>query len=276
MELGNFQKSVDSDEIKTMAFEIIGEPVKAVSRICEQWGEAEDEVREYDVYVIETDAGKYTLKKTGSKEAQIYAQYLSKGEFHVPQYVGMRQAEDADWICMKYVEGNDMRDMTDETTEKAAETLSKIQSYFWTPSIADDPILRKAYQMFLDRQLTCPCTMSNGDFLQWNVIYDGENVVMIDWGFGGMMPYPLDIARFLAHATETRSTFPFYMNDAQKELFLDRMYEALKTKISREQFNLDVKLATLNEYIEFVEAEEDEDGWYLEHAQALAEELLNL
>ena len=44
------------------------------------------------------------------------------------------------------------------------------------------------------------------------------------------------------------------------------MYEALKTKISREQFNLDVKLATLNEYIEFVEAEEDEDGWYLEHA----------
>ena len=65
---------------------------------------------------------------------------------------------------------------------------------------------------------------------------------MIDWGFGGMMPYSLDIARFLAHATETRSTFPFYMNDAQKELFLDRMYEALKTKISREQFNLDVKL----------------------------------
>ena len=78
MELGNFQKSVDSDEIKTMAFEIIGEPVKAVSRICEQWGEAEDEVREYDVYVIETDAGKYTLKKTGSKEAQIYAQCLKE------------------------------------------------------------------------------------------------------------------------------------------------------------------------------------------------------
>ena len=247
-------------------------------------------MREYDVYVIETDAGKYTLKKTGSKEAQIYAQYLSKGEFHVPQYVGMRQAEDADWICMKYVEGNDMRDMTDETTEKAAETLSKIQSYFWTPSMDKAPeneveqrfveywkrVLRRAYQMFLDRQLTCPCTMSNGDFLQWNVIYDGENVVMIDWGFGGMMPYCLDIARFLAHATETRSTFPFYMNNAQKELFLDRMYEALKTKISREQFNLDVKLATLNEYIEFVEAEEDEDGWYLEHAQALAEELLNL
>lgn len=84
MELGNFQKPVESDEIRKMASDITGESVKAVSRICEQWGEAEDEVREYDVYVIETDAGKYTLKKTGSKEAQIYVQYLSKGEFHVP------------------------------------------------------------------------------------------------------------------------------------------------------------------------------------------------
>ena len=74
MELGNFQKPVESDEIRKMASDITGESVKAVFRICEQWGEAEDEVREYDVYVIETDAGKYTLKKTGSKEAQIYAQ----------------------------------------------------------------------------------------------------------------------------------------------------------------------------------------------------------
>ena len=302
MELGNFQKPVDSDEIKKMAFEIIGEPVAAVSRVCERWGGAEDEVREYDVYVIETDAGKYTLKKTGKKEAQIYAQYLSKGDFAVPQFVGMQQAGDENWICLKYVEGNDLREMTDETTEKAAETLSKIQAHFWTPSmekapeneveqrfieywkrilrrassVAEDPLLRRAYQMFLDRQLTCPCTVSNGDFLQWNAIYDGENVVMIDWGFGGMMPYSLDIARFLAHATETQSTFPFYMNNAQKALFLDRMYEQLKTKLSREQFDLDVKLATLNEYIEFVEAEEDEDGWYLEHARELAEELLNM
>lgn len=302
MELGNFQKPVDSDEIKKRASEIIGEPVAAVSRVCEQWGEAEDEVREYDVYVIETDTGKYTLKKTGKKEAQISAQYLSKGDFAVPQFVGMQQAGDENWICLKYVEGNDLREMTDETTEKAAETLSKIQAHFWTPSmekppeneveqrfveywkrilrrassVAEDPLLRRAYQMFLDRQLTCPCTMSNGDFLQWNAIYDGKNVVMIDWGFGGMMPYSLDIARFLAHATETQSTFPFYMNNEQKELFLDRMYEKLKTKLSREQFDLDVKLATLNEYIEFVEAEEDEDGWYLTHARELAEKLLEM
>ena len=81
MELGNFQKSVDSDEIKTMAFEIIGEPVKAVSRICEQWGEAEDEVREYDVYVIETDAGKYTLKKPAARKRRFMRSICQKESF---------------------------------------------------------------------------------------------------------------------------------------------------------------------------------------------------
>lgn len=30
----------------------------------------------------------------------------------------------------------------------------------------------------------------------------------------------------------------------------------------------------MNEYVEFVEAEEDEDHWYYEHAKELAEELL--
>lgn len=302
MKSHNFQKPVDSCEIRKMASEIIGKTVKAVSRICEQWGEAADEVREYDVYVIETNAGKYTLKKTGRREPQIYAQYLSKADFNVPQYIGMHQTGDTDWICLKYVEGNDLRDMTDEKTEKAAETLGKIQTYFWAPamdrkpeneveqryveywkrvlrraaSVADDLLLRPAFQMFLDRQLTCPCTMSDGDFLQWNAIYDGEKVYMIDWGSGGMMPYSLDIARFLAHANEKRSTFPFYMNDPQKELFLNRMYEQLKTMVSRQQFDLDVKLSTLNEYVEFVEAEEDEGGWYLEHAHRLAEELLKM
>lgn len=33
------------------------------------------------------------------------------------------------------------------------------------------------------------------------------------------MPYSLDIARFIAHGTEDRATFPFYMTDGQKKLF---------------------------------------------------------
>ncbi len=88
------------------------------------------------------------------------------------------------------------------------------------------------------------------------------------------MPYSLDIARFIAHATEDRATFPFYMNNERKKLFVDGVYERLHEKPDYEQYIRDIKLAVLNEYVEFVEADEDEDHWYYEHAKELAEELL--
>lgn len=299
MELGNFEKEINDNKIEKIASGLIPDKIRTISRICEQWGEAEDEVREYDVYRIETDAKKYILKKTAKREAEIYECYLSKGDFATPHFYGVLQDKEDFWICIEYVSGNDLRDMTDEIALEAAKSISKIQTSYWTEQleeipkneveqrfevywkrilrrasfVADKPVLRKAYQMFLDRQLTCPRTLSNGDFLEWNAIYDGTHVKIIDWGFGGMMPYSLDLARFIAHATETRSTFPFYMNDNQKELFLNTVYEQIPSKISYEQFRMDVKLALLNEYIEFVEADEDEDDWYLTHAQALAEEI---
>ena len=73
------------------------------------------------------------------------------------------------------------------------------------------------------------------------------------------MPYSLDLARFIAHATEDRSTFPFSMNDSQKRLFLNEVYENLTEKPDHKQYLSDIKLAVLNEYVEFIEADEDDD-----------------
>ena len=50
----------------------------------------------------------------------------------------------------------------------------------------------------------------NDLFYESSTIYQ---VVIIDWGFAGVMPYSLDIAKLIAHATEDKATFPFYMND---------------------------------------------------------------
>lgn len=139
--------------------------------------------------------------------------------------------------------------------------------------VADDKILRQAYQLFLDRQLTCPCTLSHGDFLQFNIMNTSGKIVIIDWGNAGRMPYSLDIARFIAHGTENRETFPFYMNDDQKKLFVDHMYKNLNNKPDYDQYLMDIRLAVLNEYIEFVEADEDDDKWYYNHARELAQNL---
>jgi len=86
------------------------------------------------------------------------------------------------------------------------------------------------YKLFMDHQKKLPRTLSNGDFIQFNVIENNGQVYIIDWGFGGIMPYSLDIARFVAHATKDRATFPFYMTDEQKELFLNEVYERLEKK----------------------------------------------
>ena len=132
-----------------------------------------------------------------------------------------------------------------------------------------------AYRLFLERQKSCPLTLSNGDFLQFNTINHDGRVYVIDWGFGGIMPYSLDIARFIAHGTEGRVPFPFYMTEVQKDLFVQQVYERLKCKPEYGQYLFDIKLAVLNEYVEFLEAGEDEDGWYLTHAKTLAQEILS-
>lgn len=88
------------------------------------------------------------------------------------------------------------------------------------------------------------------------------------------MPYSLDIARFLAHATEDRATFPFSMTSFQKAAFMDEVYGCLKEKPSIGQFTYDIELAVLNEYVEFMEADEDDDRWYAEHADWLAKDIV--
>ena len=71
-----------------------------------------------------------------------------------------------------------------------------------------------------------------------------------------------------------QATFPFYMNHRQKQWFLNEVYGNLIEKPDYNQFLWDVKLAVLNEYVEFMEADEDESKWYDHHARLRAQEIL--
>ena len=264
-------------------------------QVCERYGEGEDEVRYYDVYEIITPSGSKILKKTGKREVSNYENFLMNKHLPVSTYYGKWENEDDIWILIENISGNDLRDMTDELALSAADSITEIQNAYWMNDADDDrfdvywkrinkrydyiknePVIGEAYSLFLKRQLTCPKTLSNGDFLEFNTINHNNRVYIIDWGFGGIMPYSLDLARFLAHATEDRATFPFYMDTKQKKLFVERVYKNLNQKPEYSQYIYDIKLATLNEYVEFVEADEDEDGWYFKHALELAEDILKI
>lgn len=171
-----------------------------------------------------------------------YETFLFGKNYSVPKYYGKYIEKDIVWILIENVTGDDLRNMTDELAISSANCLARIQNAYWQNNesefqenkiddrfeiywkrilkrasfVAENPKLRKAYQLFLNHQLICPRILSNGDFLQYNVIQNNGKVKIIDWGFGGIMPYSLDIARFIAHATKTGCTFPFYMTDHQK------------------------------------------------------------
>lgn len=292
MESGQFTIEIENEKIEEIFHKISKEQINRIQQVCEQYGEDESDVRHYNVYVISTASGNKILKKAERREVLNYEKYLIDCSSSVPGYYGKYEDGTNMWILIEYVEGNDLRDMTDEIALAAADSIANIQNTFWNHQdkerfevykqridkrfhyIKDVPVIGEAYRVFMKRQLSCPRTMSNGDFLAFNAIYRDNKVVIIDWGFGGIMPYSLDIARFIAHATEDRATFPFYMNKRQKELFVNRVYDRLQQKPDRSEYLSDIKLAVLNEYVEFIEADEDETGWYYNHALELAKEIL--
>lgn len=276
------------------------EKIYKIKQICERYGEESDDVRFYEVYLVEFFSETKILKKENEIGVFNYETYLKSHEFAVPKYYGKWIENEDTWILIENIQGDDLREMDDEKTIMAANSLSQIQNVYWQKDedefkekktdnrfeiywkrivkrglSIDDEVLRKAYQIFINRQLTCPRTLSNGDFLQYNAIHNANKVYLIDWGFGGIMPYSLDIARFIAHATIDKSTFPFYMTTHQKQKFVNKVYDNLNHKLSYEQYIFDIKLAVLNEYIEFIEANEDFNGWYYKHAKIMAKDILD-
>ena len=292
METGIYEKVVTDEYTCQICREIAGAGEETnVFQICEQYGTEADEFRAYDTYKIYNSKEARIIKKVELREYHNYITYLNGNDFNVPKLLGNYTDGKDFWIMLENVEGHDLRDMTDQLACAAADSISKIQNKYWGcedtdrfdeyieriqrryQCIKDHLQIAPAYQLFMERQKTCPRTLCNGDFLQFNTIDHDGKVYIIDWGFGGIMPYTLDLARFIAHATEDRATFPFFMKEQQKEMFLNRVYENLNHKPDYRQFRRDVQLALLNEYVEFVEADEDEDGWYLQHAIDLSNKI---
>ena len=260
--------------------------------------------RKYNVYKLTANGKSQVLKKSDSKEATLYRDFLCGKGFAVPEYYNSVEHEGAVWLLMEHIDGPDLRQFDREKALACAETLAQIQNAYWDRPIADGrfrrywervnrrarclqdyPELAKAYRLFLAGQEACPRTLCSGDFLQCNGILRSGRVYMIDWAFGGLMPYALDIARLIAHGSERLEpdAFPFYMDSELRSVFVRAHYERLEHKPDWEQYLQDIKLAALNEYAEFLEVqlndpettrEELEAGFYYRRAVETAKAIL--
>ena len=269
-----------------------------VERFCDSTGEYQ---RKYNVYKISAEEKAYVLKCSDKPETVLYRDFLRGKGFAVPQYYGDTEYDGHVWLLIEYIDGPDLRRFDQEMAEVSADTLAQIQNFYWGCEVEDgrfqrywerihrrakclkkEPEIAAAYNRFLERQKSCPRTLCNGDFLQFNGILNESRVYMIDWGFGGIMPYALDIARLIAHGSEKQEAggFPFYMDDDLRKVFVQAQYERLRQKPDWERYIMDIKLAALNEYVEFLEEdlndpevsrEEIESGIYYKRARKLAE-----
>ncbi|ERI93364.1 hypothetical protein HMPREF1982_01788 [Clostridiales bacterium oral taxon 876 str. F0540] len=267
-------------------------------------GEGVDRI--YNVYKITADKKVYILKKSDDNEIELYEKFLQNKNLPVPKLEGWCCINNIKWILMEYIDGPDLRLFNENMAYECAESLSCIFNMYWrekdfeankldnrferywlrinkrSECLINEPKLSAAYKIFLDRQLVCPRTLCNGDFLQCNAIERDSNVVLIDWAFGGIMPYSLDVARLISHGSEKFFPFPFYMADEYRKVFLKAVYDKLLYKPDYKQFIWDVILSCLNECIEFIERElnntsiEKDDGfaYYYKNAEVLADIIL--
>lgn len=267
-------------------------------------GEGED--RAYNVYKVTLDNKVYILKKSDDYEIEVYEKLLADKKLPVPKLEGWTCVNDTKWILIEYIEGTDLRRFNKDMAYGCADSLTQIFNMYWQENkfeeykqdsrferywtrinkrsecLKNEPKLSSAYRIFLDRQLVCPRTLCNGDFLQCNAIESKKGIILIDWAFAGIMPYSLDVARLISHGSEKFFPFPFYMTDEYRQLFLNSVYDKLLYKPDYKQFIWDVTLSRLNECIEFIESElndeslERDEGfsYYYESAQKLADIIL--
>ncbi|ERI95398.1 hypothetical protein HMPREF1982_00263 [Clostridiales bacterium oral taxon 876 str. F0540] len=263
--------------------------------------------RTYNVYKITVDEQTYILKKSDDYEVEVYEKLLVGKNLPVPNFEGWTCFNNTKWILIEYITGTDLRMFKKDMAYRCADSLSRIFNMYWQENcfeenkldnrferywkrinkraecLKNESKLSSAYRVFLDRQLVCPRTLCNGDFLQCNAIDNNNHIILIDWAFAGIMPYSLDVARLISHGSEKFFPFPFYMTDEYREIFLKGVYDKLLYKPDYKQFIWDVILSCLNECIEFIERElndksiERDEGftYYYKNAETLADIILN-
>lgn len=262
--------------------------------------------RTYNVYKITADEQTYILKKSDDKEIEIYEKFLADKGLPVPKLEGWTCLNGTKWLLIEYIAGEDLRKFNENMAYGCADSVSRIYNMYWQKDgfeehkldnrferywtrinkraecLKNELKLASAYRTFLDRQLVCPRTLCNGDFLQCNAIERDNGIILIDWAFAGIMPYSLDLARLITHGSERFFPFPFYMTDEYRKIFLKEVYDKLLCKPDYKQFIWDVVLSCLNECIEFIEDElEDESierdevfSYYYKNAEILADIIL--
>ena len=227
----------------------------------------------YNVWKIITDSNIYILKKVKEYELFIYENYLSKLELGVPKYINSYVIDNERYFLSEFVEGNTFNKCNRKDLINVLDTLIYTQKRFWNYdevpngySFEDslnnrikriDYLKNKSffnyYEEYLNMYKEIPKTLCNDDLLPFNVIINDDKANIIDWEYGGILPYPTALVRLLAHSKNDEN-YIFYMSDEDKKFAFKYYYDNFikDYNISYEEYMKHIFYFLIYEYSEWI------------------------
>ena len=225
----------------------------------------------YDAFLLSTDTNQFVLKKAEAKELEVNKKLAASNfDLPLPKLVNSFYFEKNNWLLMEYFNGTDLQRLTTDSASQSGIALATITNSFYDEKaklktdeskilarLAVNSILQKAYRLYLTRQEAIPVSFIHDDCLPINVLFDGQQIAIVDWAYGKIGSYVADVSRLYAFYDKSKTLFhsgySFLDSDNNKEEILVTFYRnlspKLKKSISQEQFESDVALECLNQYL---------------------------
>ncbi|MBR4906168.1 MAG: phosphotransferase [Clostridia bacterium] len=209
----------------------------------------EEDGAEYAVWLVDTGTQKCVLKRAKGNELAIYRTFFSERKPYVPAFLGACESGGDAYFLTEYCPGTDLRRCDREKLIKALDALILMQDEFWERTdlygaanaydmaqksiehrgkFLGSALLDAAFAKFREQYAETPCTLCHDDLLPINLLI-GERAVLIDWEYGGMLPYPTSLARLIAHGRERDDAY-FYLSRADRDFAIEYYYENLVKK----------------------------------------------
>lgn len=234
----------------------------------------EEDGEDYSVWKVSTPEKTFVLKEAKEYELEIYKKFLSTENGFAPRFYKSTRADGKDYILIEFIKGETLTKATRERIIPALDAVISMQRDFWMKKefasvgftfekslerrknrgiYLNDAELEKTYEEFLKYYKILPRTLCHDDLLPFNIIASNEKAALIDWEYAGMLPYPVSIARFIAHGEESDDAF-FYMSDKDKEFSIQYYYDNLVKEmgIPFEEYRKVLDYFLFYEYCEWV------------------------
>lgn len=216
---------------------------------------------------------RYIFKRAKGSEADVYQNFLTPSRMYAPALLGKAAADDGVYLLLEYVEGNNLQRASLRGIRLAADALAQMQNEFWSRANASEKgqmfsdrfshmkkrraylgsaLLERQYDRYLEAYETLPRTFSHDDLLPFNVLIAKKRAVFIDWEAAGFLPYPVSLARLIAHGRSRGQLFR--MTPAQRRYAAERYYSLVAGRhgITREAFGEALSLFLFAESCEWV------------------------